>query len=134
VPLDLRVSRVHQVKGDAALLGQALSELVENALIFTPSGGQVSVSVRSVEQQDGSWVSIVVEDTGPGISPEEQERLFERFFRGVLAESGDIPGTGLGLSIVHKIMEIHGGRVTVESVIGEGCAFTLWLRSSVGYV
>ena len=93
-------------------------------------------------------------DTGPGISPEEQERVFDRFYRGSLAESGHIPGTGLGLSIAQEIMQAHGGRVTVESPLilrqnpwssgpgtegsgqallraglpGEGSTFTLWLR------
>jgi signal transduction histidine kinase len=77
-----------------------------------------------------TWVTIAVQDTGPGIPPEEQEKVFERFFRGYLAKTGNIQGTGLGLSIVHKIMQAHGGRVTVESTVGEGSTFTLWLRGS----
>jgi signal transduction histidine kinase len=115
------------VKGDQARLAQALSELVENALIFTPAGGQVTVEAETTKEEGQHWVTIAVRDTGPGISPEEQERLFERFFRGTLAESGHIPGTGLGLSMAQEIMRAHGGRVTVKSQVGEGSTFTLWL-------
>jgi PAS domain S-box-containing protein len=133
IPPDLPV-----IKGDQARLFQALKEIVENAIIFTPAGGQVTVDVETVEDEGWSWVTITVRDTGPGISPAEQERVFDRFFRGSLAESGHVPGTGLGLSIAYEIMRAHGGRVTVESPsaelrtgeLGQGSAFTLWLRSA----
>ena len=115
------------VKGDQARLSQALGELVENAVIFTPAGGQVTVEARAVEED---WVTVAVRDTGPGISPEEQEQVFDRFYRGSLAESGHVPGTGLGLSIAQEIMRAHGGRVTVESKLGEGSTFTLRLRGA----
>ena len=69
-------------------------------------------------------------DTGPGISPEEQEQVFDRFFRGCLAESGQVPGTGLGLSIAQEIVHAHGGRVTVKSAPGQGSTLTLWLQSA----
>jgi len=132
VPPDLPV-----VKGDQSRLNQSLGELVENAVIFTPSGGQVTVETGTAEACPGQsrraeeqlWVMIAVHDTGPGISPEEQERVFDRFFRGSLAESGHVPGTGLGLSIAQEIVRAHGGWVTVESEIGEGSTFTLWLPS-----
>jgi PAS domain S-box-containing protein len=124
VPPDLPV-----VRGDQARLAQALGELVENAVIFTPSGGQVTVETGTTEAEGRRWVTVAVHDTGPGISPEEQERVFDRFFRGSLAESGHLPGTGLGLSIAQEIVHAHGGLVTVESKIGEGSTFTLWLPS-----
>ncbi len=124
LPPDLPV-----VKGDQARLAQALRELVENALTFTPAGGQVTAEVGTVENEGRLWVTITVRDTGPGISAEEQERIFDRFYRGSLAESGHIPGTGLGLSIVQEIMHAHGGRATVESKVGEGSIFKLWLLS-----
>jgi len=125
IPPDLPV-----IKGDHAQLFQALKEVVENAIIFTPAGGQVMVDVETVEDEGWSWVTITVRDTGPGISPAEQERIFDRFFRGSLAESGHVPGTGLGLSITQEIVRAHGGRVTVESELGRGSTFTLWLRSA----
>jgi two-component system cell cycle sensor histidine kinase/response regulator CckA len=118
------------VKGDPVRLSQALEEVVENALTFTPPGGQVMIEVRAVEENGQTWVTISVRDNGPGISLEEQGHVFERFFRGHLAESGQIPGTGLGLSIVQEIVRAHGGRVTVESEIGQGSTFRLWLRSA----
>ena len=115
------------VNGDQVRLTQALGEIVENAVTFTPSGGRVAVEVQSVETEDMRWVTITVRDTGPGIPPEEQEKVFNRFFRGSLAESGNIPGTGLGLSIVQEIVHAHGGRVTVESKEGVGSTFVIWL-------
>ena len=119
------------VQGDQYRLVQALGEIVENAVIFTPAGGQVTVKAETVENDDQPWVTIAVQDTGPGISPEEQDQIFDRFYRGSLAESGHIPGTGLGLSIVDEILRAHGGRVTVESEVGRGSTFTLWLRSTL---
>ncbi len=116
------------VDGDRVRLSQALGELVENAVIFTPSGGQVTVEAGTVDEDGQCWVTVAVHDTGPGISPEEQEHVFDRLYRGSLAESGHIPGTGLGLSIAQEIMRAHGGRVTVESGLGKGSTFTLWLR------
>jgi signal transduction histidine kinase len=120
------------VKGDQARLSQALVELVGNAVLFTPTGGQVTIDTGTVEQEGQLWVTIAVRDTGPGIPPEEQERIFERFYRGQLAEAGHVLGTGLGLSIAQEIMRAHGGRVTLESdgVPGQGSTFTLWLRGS----
>ena len=105
---------------------QALGELVENAVVFTTTGGHVHVTTSV---QEDNWVAITVQDTGPGLTDEELPRLFERFFRGRLAESGHIPGVGLGLSIAQQIAGAHGGRITVESTVGEGSAFTLWLHS-----
>jgi PAS domain S-box-containing protein len=115
------------VRGDQFRLNQALGELVENAVLFTPAGGQVTVEVQTVEENREHWVTISVRDTGSGISPEEQERIFDRFYRGSLAESGHIPGTGLGLSIVKETLHAHGGRVTVESQAGRGSTFKMWL-------
>jgi PAS domain S-box-containing protein len=122
VPVDLPA-----VGGDYGRLVQALGEVVENAVIFTPPGGQVTVRTEVITHDGRPWVTIAVQDTGPGLLPEEQERVFDRFFRGRLAEAGNIPGTGLGLSIAYEIVRAHGGRLTVESVEGNGSTFTLWL-------
>ncbi len=121
------------VKGDQAWLTRALEEIVENAVIFTPPGGEVKVKVEvevevaTTEDEGRTWATIAVRDTGPGILPEEQDKIFDRFFRGNLAESGHIPGTGLGLSIAQAIIQAHGGRVTTESEVGVGSTFTIWL-------
>jgi signal transduction histidine kinase len=116
LPPDLPV-----VNGDHARLAQALGEVVDNA-----------VKVETVEDEGRAWVTISVRDTGPGISPEEQEKVFDRFFRGSLAESGHVPGTGLGLSITQEVIRAHGGRVTVESELGQGSTFRLWLPAGEG--
>jgi PAS domain S-box-containing protein len=121
-PVDLPV-----VEGDHGRLVQALGEVVENAVTFTPPGGRVTVRIEIISRDERRWVTIAVQDTGPGLLPEEQERMFDRFFRGRLAESGSIPGTGLGLSIAYEIMRAHGGRLTVESAVESGSTFTLWL-------
>lgn len=117
------------INGDLVQLGQALSELFENAINFTQPGGKITLFVQVVEQEDQQWLTINVRDTGPGIPVNEQKRIFDRFFRGRIAESGHIPGTGLGLCRATGIIEAHGGRVTMESNVGEGSIFTLWLRT-----
>lgn len=120
------------VDGDQARLAQALGEIVENAISFTPAGGQVSVDVEDVENQGRAWVKIAVRDTGPGIPEEEMEKVFDRFFRGSIVETGNIPGTGLGLSIAQEIVHAHGGRMEVESKVGEGSTITMWLPMGEG--
>ena len=102
------------IKGDIMNLRQALEEIMNNALTFTPSGGQVTIRAEVLEEADCSWFVVAIYDTGPGILPDERDILFERFFRGSLAESGHVPGTGLGLSIAQMIIQAHGGRITVE--------------------
>ncbi len=115
------------VKGDQKRVAQMLAELVENAVTFTLSGGKITLEVNAIDGETRSWVTISVQDTGPGMLPEEREKVFDRFFRGHLAESGHILGTGLGLSIAQAIAQAHGGRITVESEVGEGSTFTIWL-------
>jgi PAS domain S-box-containing protein len=130
------------VKGDPVRLTQALAELVENGIIFTPSGGHVTIEAGTAQAGGQDWVTIAVHDTGPGISSEEQKRVFDRFYRGSLSESGNIPGTGLGLSLVKEILRAHGGRVTVESPAAplttdeecRGSTFTLWLRPEPNHI
>ena len=116
------------VEGDPQRLTQALAKLVENAITFMPPGGRVTLEAGTAEEEGQRWVTVAVRDTGPGIASEEQEHIFERLHRGSLADSGHIPGTGLGLSIAQEIARTHGGRLTVESELGQGSAFTLWLR------
>ena len=123
---------IPSVSGDASRLSQALDEIVQNALQFSPIGGQVTISAEISENRPHPWVKVSVQDTGPGIPEDEQDKVFDRFFRGRLAESGHIPGTGLGLSVAQEILRIHGGQLTVQSsgVPGEGSTFTLWLPAS----
>ena len=112
---------VPSVLGDAQWVKQALINLLDNALRYTPSGGSVTVRL----QTDGEWVSVAVEDTGHGIEPENIPHLFERFYRTDWARAKDAAGTGLGLPIVKEIAEAHGGTISVASQIHKGSIFTL---------
>ncbi|HEX3053155.1 MAG TPA: PAS domain-containing sensor histidine kinase [Aggregatilineaceae bacterium] len=117
------------VEADVALLEQALSVLLTNAFNYTPAGGQVNVSTQVGERNAQPWSGVMIRDTGPGISRDDQTHLFERFFRGTAARESGAPGTGLGLAIVQEIINKHQGRIEVssEGVAGKGTAFTLWL-------
>lgn len=112
-----------QVLGHAELLKQALLNLVDNALAYTPPGGRVELSLTVADGQ----VSVEVRDTGPGIAPDDLAHIFERFYRADHARSRHSGGAGLGLSIVRWIAEAHGGRVAVESTAGAGSTFTIVL-------
>jgi PAS domain S-box-containing protein len=107
------------LSGDPTLLRQAISNLVENAIKYTPSGGQVGVSVTT----DQNRFTLAVSDTGVGIAPADQARLFEKFFRVKQRGSTHVKGSGLGLAIVKSIVERHGGRVWVDSKLGKGSIF-----------
>ena len=100
-----------RVDGDPTLLVTALSNLVENAIAYSPPQASVSVSRRRI----GRWVEIAVTDRGIGIAPEHQERVFERFFRVDPARSRATGGTGLGLAIVKHVLHNHGGEVRLWS-------------------
>ncbi|MEL7157816.1 MAG: HAMP domain-containing sensor histidine kinase [Actinomycetota bacterium] len=107
------------VHGDGPAIRRAITNLVANAVRLTPADTSVSLTVET----DADWALVRVVDEGPGIAPEHQERIFERFWRG--DDSGK--GLGLGLSIVRQIAERHGGRVDLVSQPGVGSAFTLRL-------
>jgi phosphoserine phosphatase RsbU/P len=119
------------VPGDQKMLVQVLTNLMTNAMNYTPAGGTVTLrtspGMGGFGQTDGAWVACAVSDDGPGITPEEQARLFERFYRGAAARRSGALGTGLGLAICQEIMARHGGHLTVESTMGQGSTFTLWL-------
>ncbi|MBL1075726.1 sensor histidine kinase [Nocardia sp. 2] len=110
-----------EVLGDTTLLVTALSNLVENAIAYSPKGSHVSVS-RALR---GGYVNIAVTDRGIGIAKEDQERVFERFFRADKARSRATGGTGLGLAIVKHVAANHNGEITLWSKLGTGSTFTL---------
>ncbi len=100
---------------DPERMMQVLNNLVGNAIRYTPEGGKVVVSTGREEAEGRVWATVTVSDTGIGIPEEELPHVFERFFRGEKPRLMQISGTGLGLAIVKEIVELHGGRVTVES-------------------
>ncbi len=112
---------------DVNRMMQVLDNLINNAIRYSPGGGTVSVSTGSTEAGGREWATITVTDTGMGIPESELPHVFDRFFRGERPQMMQISGTGLGLAIVKEIVELHGGRVTVESEAGEGSTFTVWL-------
>jgi len=115
------------VAADPALLEQVATNLLTNALNYTQAGGEVWLSTMAVIQEAHPWVVFKVRDNGPGIAPEEQEQLFQRFYRGEAARVSKAPGTGLGLAISQGIVDLHHGRITLESAVGQGSTFCVWL-------
>ena len=112
---------------DPERMMQVLNNLVENAIYYTPEGGTVVTSTGTREAEGRVWATATVKDTGMGIRAEELPHVFGRFFRGEKPRVMQISGTGLGLAIVKEIVELHGGRVTVESQEDVGSTFTVWL-------
>ena len=114
-------SNLPAVMADADLLTQAVTNVIANAIKYSPSGRGIRVSVRA----GGNDLLIEVTDQGYGIAPEDVKRIFEKFYRVPRVENADEPGTGLGLTFVREIMDSHNGHVTVESELGSGSTFTL---------
>ena len=109
------------VCGETSKIQRAVANLIDNAVKFTPRGGRVLVTV--IRAPDGA--RLMVQDTGPGLSPEGLAHLFERFYRG--DQSRHRPGHGLGLSLANAFVHAHGGEIQVESALGKGSTFTIRL-------
>ncbi len=108
------------ILGDADRLQQVLINLADNAVKYTPAGGQVTVRARALENGAAPSVEIAVADTGIGIPPDDLPRLTERFYRVDKARSRELGGTGLGLAIVKHIVQAHGGRLEIASELEAG--------------
>jgi signal transduction histidine kinase len=129
VALDLTTDpRAETVEADERRVRQVIYNLLSNAVKFTPSGGRIDVSTERVDGE----VRVAVQDTGPGIGPEDRERIFEEFQQALGAKS-QAEGTGLGLALSRRFVEVHGGRIWVESDVGTGSTFlfTLPVRHEV---
>lgn len=116
--LDVR-GEIPLIKVDVNYIDQVISNLIDNAIKYTPSGGKIDVVVEDL----GKEVKVSVKDTGIGIPKEDLSRVFERFYRGDKSRNLSLGGVGLGLSIVRHIVEAHGGKVGVESSLGKGSTF-----------
>ena len=108
---------------DPARIAQAVGNLLDNAVTHTPEGGSVTVSA----QAGADAVEVQVADTGPGIAPDELQRIFDRFYRADPSRSRSTGGTGLGLTIARRLVEAHGGSIEAESVVGQGSRFIIRL-------
>jgi PAS domain S-box-containing protein len=114
---------------DPRLLIQVISNLLTNALNYTPSGGMIQLSTSFHEIDETCWQTVTIEDSGYGIQPDEKQRIFERFFRGSASKLSEAPGTGLGLAISKEILQRMGGKITLESEPGQGSNFTVWVKA-----
>ncbi|MFQ6143848.1 sensor histidine kinase [Streptomyces seoulensis] len=123
VRVAVEAPREHWIEGDPVRLRQVVGNLLSNAIRHTPSGGSVTLRVTA----DSGLTTIEVADTGAGIAAEDLPRVFDRFWRAEKSRSRDTGGSGLGLAIVRKLMEAHGGAVSVASTAGAGTTFTLRL-------
>jgi signal transduction histidine kinase len=121
--------RLGDFVGDERKIKQILLNLLSNAVKFTPEGGRMGINAK---QTDGA-VEISVSDTGIGIAPEDQAKIFEEFRQVGSDDAYKKEGTGLGLTLAKKFVELHGGRIWVESEIGKGSTFSFTLpeRSSL---
>jgi two-component system phosphate regulon sensor histidine kinase PhoR len=127
--LELRIpENLPEVSADPRRLREILQNLLDNAAQYTPSGGRVWIEARvktggDAGAGDAASVTITVGDTGIGIPHADQHRIFERFYRVDAARSREAGGTGLGLAITKHLVELHGGRIWVESEVGQGSKF-----------
>ncbi len=124
VTLGVDLSPLSAITGDGDRLAQVFTNLVDNALKFTPSGGQILLRTLAF----GNRVEIHAQDSGAGISPESLPRIFERFYQADPArQGGEKHGAGLGLAIAYEIVAAHGGKISVQSTPGQGSVFTVQL-------
>ena len=116
------------VEADPDMIHQVLYNLIDNAVKFTQEGGQITASVLS----DSEKVIVRIRNTGLGVSSEEINRIFERFYKVDKSRSFDVKGAGLGLYIVKSIIEMHGGQITAKSEEGKYTEFVFWLPLQYG--
>jgi signal transduction histidine kinase len=123
ITLEVQECPVEPFRADPSALELAITNMLDNAIKYTPSGGQVKLTLHD----EPSRVIMRLEDTGIGISPNMLEKVFLPFYRIDNSLAGPQPGSGIGLALVRHIVEAHGGQVTVRSTVGEGSVFTITL-------
>ena len=125
-----RIGQTLAVLGDEAKIRQVVSNLLGNALRYTPEESPLELAVGRRQDEDGSWSVLEVRDHGPGISEEDQARIFERFYRADTSRTRETGGSGLGLAIVAAIVGSHGGTVRIIDTPGGGATFQVRLPHS----
>lgn len=118
------------VQGDVKFITQVATNLLTNALNYTPPGGRVEIQAFYQVEPSGGVFSVA--DTGPGIAPEERVHIFERFYRGAAGVNSRQPGTGLGLAMVQDMVNLMNGKITLDTQVGKGTRFTIWLPKANG--
>lgn len=127
IELDLDLEKVH-ITADQESMSQVWINLIHNSIKFTPSSGTISIKLKEYE----TLVEVRIRDTGIGISEEQKQHIFERFFKADSSRNRAYGGSGLGLAIVKKVVDLHQGEIKVESIEGQGtCVFRIRKKSSV---
>jgi two-component system phosphate regulon sensor histidine kinase PhoR len=116
-----------RIRGDHDKLEQVVANLLHNAIKYTPPDGRITIAV----QRDGTFLKTSIQDTGIGIPPDQQSKLFERFYRVEQEPSPGTNGTGLGLYIAKNLIELHGGKIWFTSEVGHGSEFSFTLPIAV---
>ncbi len=116
-------SSSQMIKGNSEQILRLFTNLIENAIHYTPASGQITISVNT----SGQWIAVSIKDTGIGISPEQMEHIFDRFWRADTSRSQWTGGSGLGLAIAQSIAESHGGKISITSQLAFGSCFTVSL-------
>jgi signal transduction histidine kinase len=130
ITLDVKVDqRIGDIVGDERKIKQVLLNLLSNAVKFTPEGGRITINARPIN----AAVEISVTDTGIGIAEQDQPKVFEEF-RQVGNDNAKTEGTGLGLTLAKKFVELHGGRIWVESELGKGSTFVFTLPTLTNHL
>jgi signal transduction histidine kinase len=115
-----------EITADEDLLSQVWTNLIHNSIKFTPQGGKVGIDLV----REGNTIQFKIRDTGIGIAAEDQERIFERFYKADRSRTRANGGSGLGLAIAKKIVELHGGEIGVESEPGAGTTFIVRIKAA----
>lgn len=124
VLIEIESDSLPAVMIDPEKIKQIFTNVFSNAYKYSPGGGDIQLSACTVHNDEKDWLRFDIKDQGIGMNPEQQSRIFEKFYRA--DSSSGIPGTGLGMSLVSEIMQLHGGRVEVRSVLGVGTLVSLW--------
>jgi two-component system, OmpR family, sensor histidine kinase BaeS len=116
-----------KISVDVGRITQVLYNLLTNALRYTPVSGQIKIATSSIQLPDQGGVKITIEDSGQGISSDDLPHIFDHFYRADSSRDRRSGGSGIGLAIVRQLVEIHGGKVEVDSILGQGSRFTVYL-------